>query len=474
MDLFETCTLYIAILYVSLSLTIYLVRRHKSGADGTALNLPPGRIGWPIIGETLDFVMAGRNGTPEKFVTDRTSRYSSDIFRTSLLGMGDVAVFCGASGNKFLFSGENKYVTSWWPRSINMVLEFPDPEAVDMDNFYNSDAVAKSRSFNLEFVKPEALQRYIPIMDSMAKQHLEADWAPYGEVRAFPLLKKYTFALSCRLIMSIHDPAHLARIEHNFALVTAGLLSVPINFPGTAFNKAVQAGKSMREDLLSIINCRKKEIVDEKDIVVKDLLSRMLLAKDESGQPIMKDTEIGNTIIANLIGSHGTISTTITFVMNYLAEYPDVYKQVLKEQTEIARSKGPDELLNWDDVQKMRYSWMVACEVMRLCPAGPGGYRETHWTPYSTHKDPQYFPDPEKFDPSRFKGSGPVPYTFVPFGGGPRMCPGKEYARVLVLVVMHNLVTNFRWKKTIPDEKIIYNPFPVLVSGLPIRTEPHA
>ncbi|OWM69477.1 beta-amyrin 28-monooxygenase-like [Punica granatum] len=492
MDLFYACALYVGILYVSLSLTIYLVHKHKAKAHGTTgiHDLPPGKTGyWPIIGETLDYFMAGRNDTPGKFVTDRTSRYSSDVFRTSLLGVGkNVAVFCGASGNKFLFSSESKYVTGWWPRSIKMVAEFPDPDSVD--GYSTDDSSAKIRRFILEFVRPEALQRYIPIMDSMAKQHLEADWAPYEEVRAFPLLMKYTFALSCRFLMGIQDPTFVTRLGNMFALVSSGILSVPINFPGTAHYKAIQAGKSIRFDLLPIIKRRKREIMENKDTAVaKDLLSKMLLAEDENGRPVMKETEIGNTIISKLLASQDSSSTTIMFVVKYLAEYPDVYKQVWKEQKEIARSKGRDELLNWEDVQKMRYSWMVACEVLRLSPPGPGAFRrvitdfsysgftipkgwKAHWNVYSTHLNPRYFPDPEKFDPSRFEGRGPAPFTFVPFGGGPRMCPGKEYARVQILVFMHNLVIKFRWKKAIPDEKIIYNPLPVPASGLPIHIEP--
>ena len=92
---------------------------------------------------------------------------------------------------------------------------------------------------------------------------------------------------------------------------------------------------------------------------------------------------------------------------------------------------------------------------------------------FTTHKNPKYFPDPDKFDPSRFEGSGPALYTFVPFGGGSRMRPGREYARLEILVFMYNVVTRFKLEKLIPDEKVIYQASPVPKDGLPVRLLPH-
>ncbi|XAR62658.1 hypothetical protein NMG60_11017504, partial [Bertholletia excelsa] len=456
----------------------FLIFRVKSRLSNS--KLPPGSTGWPLVGESIKFTMLG----PENYIKDRMNKCSPEVFRTSLLGE-TMAVLCGPVGNKFTFTNENKFLTSWLPLSMKKALLFPS----FVDNT-KEDIAALKRNFMHEILKPEALRQYIPVMDSMARKHIELEWTPNQEIKVFPSLKKYTFDLACRLFMSIEDPESIQKLFHPFHLVTSGLFSVPINLPGTAFSRAIKGGKMIREELLAVIRKRDRELSANGDLGAKDLLSRMMMAVDHRNDKLMNEMEISNNIIGSLIASYDTTSTAVTMVLNYLAELPHIYDGVLKEQTDIAKSKAPGELLTWEDIVKMKYSWNVAREALRLAPPAQGAFREvvtdfsyagftipkgwkTFWTVHTTHKNPMYFPHPEKFDPSRFEGSGPAPYTFIPFGGGPRMCPGKEYARLEILVFMHNVVTKFKLEKAIPNEKIVYHASPTPVHGLPVRLIPH-
>lgn len=75
----------------------------------------------------------------------------------------------------------------------------------------------------------------------------------------------------------------------------------------------------------------------------------------------------------------------------------------------------------------------------------------------STNKNPKYFPNPEKFDPTSYEdGSAQAPYTYVPFRGGPRMCPEKSMlARLAILTFVHNVVRKFKWEIMFHNEEMI-------------------
>ncbi|KAK3002633.1 hypothetical protein RJ639_019739 [Escallonia herrerae] len=323
MDLTPSCLLLFGLLYASFSL--FFLFRKKSPRDQRS---PPGNTGWPFIGESLEFVTSGKNGTPDKFVRERMDKFSPDVFKTSMAGE-TVAVFCGASGNKFLFSNENKLVGSWWPPTIDKINTAKNSKTNVILQ------TKKLRKILPEFLKPEALQKYVPIMDRMAMQHLERDWsgASHKQVKAFTLAKKFTFEIACRLFMSVEDPNQVASFANHFGLVSAGLLAVPINFPGTTFNRAIKAADHIRHELSPILKERRRHLNEKRDMGTRDLLSQLLLSTDEDGK-FLTEMEAADMVLGILLASHDTVSTATAFVVYYLADNPDVYAQVFKGKTQ--------------------------------------------------------------------------------------------------------------------------------------------
>ena len=178
--LFSLLLLLVSIVsIVSVSLLI-LFLKHRSNFTGA--NLPPGTIGYPIIGESLEFLSAGWKGYPEKFIFDRTAKNSTQVFKTSIFGE-PVAFFCGAACNKFLFSNENKLVTVWWPSSVNKI--FPSSTQTS-----SQVEASKIRKMLPNFLKAEALMRYIGIMDTIAQRQFATEWDNKKEVLVFPLAKR--------------------------------------------------------------------------------------------------------------------------------------------------------------------------------------------------------------------------------------------------------------------------------------------
>ncbi|KAK9062468.1 hypothetical protein SSX86_019654 [Deinandra increscens subsp. villosa] len=445
--------------------------------------LPPGSFGWPFIGESLALLRANWEGVPERFVRERIEKHGSPlVFKTSLFG-DRMAVLCGPAGNKFLFGNENKLVAAWWPLPVRKLFG-------RCLITIRGDEAKWMRKMLLSYLSPDAfVTHYAATMDDVTRRHIEAYWRGKEEVNVFETVKLYAFELACRLFMSLEDPNHIAKLASLFNIFLKGIIELPIDIPGTRFYSAKKATNAIKNELMTIIKSRKVEMEDGKTSSSVDLLSHLLKSADENGR-YLTDKEIANNIFLLLFAGHDTSTISITLLMKYLGEYPDVYDKVLKEHLAISNEKEAGELLKWEDIQKMRYSWNVVSEVMRLNPPVIGAYREAlvdfeyagytipkgwklHWSAAFTQRDEANFKDVKRFDPSRFEGAGPTPFTYVTFGGGPRMCLGKEFARLEVLAFLHNIITNFKWDLLIPDERIEYDPMATPAKGLPIRLHPH-
>ncbi|KAH7545596.1 hypothetical protein FEM48_Zijuj01G0110200 [Ziziphus jujuba var. spinosa] len=473
----ETLYLLLSLAPLFLALTIFVFK----GRSDEPKNLPPGSMGWPIVGETIEFLF----GKPENFVFKRMKKYSPDIFKTKILGE-KTAVICGPNGHKFLFTNEQKYFTAFRPHSMQrMFRSYKEPAAAQKHPGRDEEAkVLKSPGF----LKPEALVRYLAKMDAITQDQMAKYWEGNKEVKAHPLTKTLTLSLACRFFMGTDDPERMARLVGNFDAVTVGMHSLILDIPGTIFHRATQAANEIRKELRAVIQEKKDAIAS--GAPMQDILTHMILATDPSGKH-MPEAEVADKIMGLLTAGYSTVATAMAFFMKYVGERPDIYQKVLAEQKEVAAGKKLGEMLDWEDINKMKYSWNVLYEVMRLTPPLQGTFREAltdftyagytipkgwkvYWTVSTTNKNPEYFPNPEKFDPSRYEEINSFPpFTFVPFGGGPRMCPGKEYARLAILTFVHNVVKRFEWEMVYPNEKIIGDMMPTPEKGLPIRLRSH-
>ncbi|OWM89848.1 hypothetical protein CDL15_Pgr024597 [Punica granatum] len=441
-------------------------------------NLPPGKSGWPFFGESLEFLRANREGRAYKFVRDRVERYNSTVFRTFL--MGEPMVFlCGPAGNKFLFSNEGKKVALWWPSPVRRLT------GPSLLTSAGDEARVRKKLLMAGFFNTESLKKSVPVMDEITRNYLKANWQGKEEVQVHPSIKLYAFELTCRLLMSITEPDLISRLLCEFNVFIKGLMALPLNIPGTPFYRAARAADVIRRELHALLRQRRVELQRKVASPKQDIISYLLMNADENGK-FMPEPEIINDMLTLLFAAYDTSSCTISLLVKYLAEQPRVHAKVLKEQREIAAPKAPGELLNWDDLQKMKYSWNVVSEVMRIAPPVTGSFQEAlvnftfagytipkgwklYWSAAYTHKDPSCYPNAMEFDESRFEGAGPPPFSYAPFGGGPRMCLGKEFARLDILVFLHNLVHQFDWDLIAHNEKLSYDPLLRPVNGLPVR-----
>ncbi|PON68442.1 Cytochrome P450, E-class, group I [Parasponia andersonii] len=437
--------------------------------------LPPGTFGWPIIGETFAFV----NQDHDKFVAERMRKYSPKIFKTKILGEKTV-VLCGTSGHKFVASNEEKLFLAWRPHSMQKLFRSSYQKV-------NSAAIPRQAEVQIMkapgFLRPESLFKYVEVMDSLVAQHFDKYWARKGVIEVHHLAQLLVLTLSGRFFLGLDDPNRIQKLSKLLDTMMFALHVIPLDFPGTIFHRAMVAAKAVRKDLQLLI--REKRAAMAAGVKMNDVLSFMINNPDPNGR-YMPENEIADKVMGLVAAAFNSPAMTTAFIVKYLGQRPDIYDKVRSEQEKIGRSKKEGERLNWEDMQKMKYSWNVALEVMRLIPPLQGTFREAaadityegytipkgwkvYWTVSTTSMDPEHFPAPVEFDPARYEKSSVPPYTNIPFGSGPRICPGKDYARLQILTFMHHLVTKFKWDVLNPNCKVLGGMNPIPIQGLQIR-----
>ncbi|KAG6545107.1 hypothetical protein Mapa_013431 [Marchantia paleacea] len=443
--------------------------------------VPPGEYGLPFFGDTWKYVDAYYNNTLDQYVKEKAAKYGP-IFKAKI--MGQTTVFLDIpSGSKLLFtiSNDEKLINGYWPQST---LRLVGPKVLSAEN----GVVYRAHRGHMlnNFSGIEIAHRHLPTIEQMAVKHMKDYWMKLedgAEVASERGLQVFTFNVIADLSLSIEDESEANMLRAAIVTWAQGLVALPINLPGFTYYKAWEARRTILNILESHIH-RRRSLLQKGGATQKqlqDYLSVQLTVPDDLGHTYT-DAEIKDNILLLLHTGDNTLSSALSILFRLIAMNPAVYEKMIEEFSGIAANKKEGEALTIDDVRRMKYAWRVVQESLRLYPTLPGLYRQATttfeykgytipkgWKLYILSNHPQFFENADEFDPSRFDRSPPEPFTYFPYGGGVRTCPGKDMSKVSILVLLYHFMKNIKWEVVDPDDKIVYSFGPITTKGSEIR-----
>ncbi|KAG5535838.1 hypothetical protein RHGRI_023566 [Rhododendron griersonianum] len=254
------------------------------------LNLPPGNMGWPFIGETIGYLKPYSATTIGEFMEQHISRYGK-IYKSNLFG-GPTIVSADAGLNKFILQNEGRLFECSYPSSIGGILGKWSMLVLV------GDMHRDMRIISLNFLSNARLKTH--------------------------LLPEFTFNLMAKNIMSL-DPGkpETEELKKEYITFMKGVVSAPLNFPGTAYRKALKS----RSIILKFIEQKMEERIGKMGEGVEnldddDLLGWVLKHSDLSKEQIL------DLVLSLLFAGHETSSVSIALAIYFLQGCPKAIQQL--------------------------------------------------------------------------------------------------------------------------------------------------
>ncbi|KAM7516686.1 hypothetical protein LguiA_006269 [Lonicera macranthoides] len=434
------------------------VRYRKKG-------LPPGTMGWPVFGETTEFLKQGPS-----FMKNQRARYGS-VFKSHILGCPTI-VSMDPELNRYILMNEGKGLVPGYPQSMLDILGKCNIAAV------HGSTHKHMRGALLSLVSPAIIrEQLLPKIDHFMRFHL-TNWDS-KVIDIQEKTKEMALLSSLKQIAGIESGPMSQEFMPEFFKLVLGTLSLPINLPSTNYHRGFQARKNITSMLRQLIAERRASQETQQDMLG-------FLMNGEESRYKLSDEEIIDQIITILYSGYETVSTTSMMAVKYLHDHPSVLEELRKEHMAIRRTKKPEDPINWNDYKAMRFTRAVIFETSRLATIVNGVLRKTTqemelnglvipegWRIYvytrEINYDPCVYPEPLTFNPWRWldKSMETQNYFFI-FGGGTRQCPGKELGIAEISTFLHYFVTRYRWDE-VGGEKLMKFPRVEAPDGLHIR-----
>lgn len=186
-----------------------------------------------------------------------------------------------------------------------------------------------------------------------------------------------------------------------------------------------------------------------------DILSLLMAARDESGEP-MTDKELRDDLMTLLVAGHETTASALAWAFYWVLKQPEVFDKLIHELESLGQDPDPNL------VYQLPYLSAVCNETLRIYPVGMLTFPRVVRSPikimdyefesgmylvpciYLLHHREDLYPEPDKFRPERFLERQFSPYEFIPFGGGSRRCIGMVFALFEIKLVLATVLTQFK------------------------------
>ncbi|THU61077.1 hypothetical protein C4D60_Mb07t19480 [Musa balbisiana] len=449
--------LWVASLALLVTATIARTWRTKKTNNQRA-QLPAGSRGWPLVGETLHFVSSAYSPRPERFMDKRRLMYGK-VFRSHLFGSPTIVSTDAEVSRRILQSDASSFVP-WYPKSLTELMGKSSILLINgnLQRRVHGLIGAFFKSPDLKAQITGDMQRYV--RESMAK------WKDHQLIHIQDETKNVVFQILVKALIGLEKEKEMAFLKQQFKEFIAGVL-------------LDQAKKRMGMLIESIIEEKRK---NNSGCAPRDVVD--VLINDASDQ--LTDDLISDNMIDLMIPAEDSVPVLVTLAVKYLSECPLALQHLQEENTQLKKRRSlVGEDLRWTDYMSLSFTQDVITETLRMGNIISGIMRKAmkdveirgHLIPKgwcvltyfrSVHLDENHYGEAYRFDPWRWKDRDmSSSCSFTPFGGGQRLCPGLDLARLEAAIFLHHLVTNFTWAAE--EDQIVNFPTVRLKRGLPIR-----
>lgn len=233
-------------------------------------------------------------------------------------------------------------------------------------------------------------------------------------------------------------------------------IDLPESLPTKSNLEFKQSAQTLDRVIYNIIEERRKN----PDASRGDLLSMLLSVRDEEDGTGMSDKQVRDEVMTIFLAGHETTANTLSWTWYLLSQHPEVESKLIDEIDQVLG----DREVTYEDLDKLKYVEMVIWESMRVYPAVWSINREVTepveiggrmykpgdtlmMSQYVMHRNPEYYDEPDRFRPERFEGDllKRIPqFAYFPFGGGPRVCIGNNFALMEAALLLVTILKRFK------------------------------